>query len=466
MFKLIILIQLFLSFWITSILGGENKKPNIIVIMADDLGYQDVGFNGCKDIPTPNIDSIANNGVRFTSAYVSYSVCAPSRAGFITGRYQQRFGFERNPQYKPNDPNMGLTKNEMTIPESLKTVGYTSGIIGKWHLGAHNNHHPLERGFDEFFGHRGGGHKYFCEKLTIAGAENAKSEADSYNTLIERQTKPVKTTGYLTDVFSQEAVDFVERHKKKPFFLFLSYNAPHGPLQATKKYLDRFSKIKDKKRRTYAAMVSAVDDGVGHVLDALDKNNLAQETIIFFLSDNGGPEKHNASNNGNLRGGKSDVWEGGFRVPFAFRWTGHVKPTVYHKPVSSLDIFATIAKVSNGKTNPDKPLDGVNLIPYVTGIKKGVPHEVIYLRKYDQSRFAVRQNDLKIVIPGKDENPQLYNLKTDISETQDIASKQPKDVVRIDSLRKAWAGELVEPTFLGLMHARGKSKSKKKEKKK
>jgi arylsulfatase A-like enzyme len=283
------------------------RKPNLIVIMADDLGYQDVGFNGCKDIPTPHIDRIAAEGVRFDSAYVPYPVCAPSRAGFMTGRYPQRFGFERNPQYKPADPAMGLSREETTIADSLRAAGYATGLIGKWHLGAHLSLHPLERGFDEFFGHRGGGHIYFCDELTIRDSGKAKNEAESYRTFIERGRSPVKTTGYLTDVFSQEAVEFIARHKERPFFLFLSYNAPHAPLQATETYLSCFPHIADDRRRTYAAMVSALDDGVGRVLDTLQTHGLSNDTMIFFLSDNGGPEAVNASDNGILRGGKSDV---------------------------------------------------------------------------------------------------------------------------------------------------------------
>jgi len=271
--------------------AAVSEKPNLIVIMADDLGYADVGFNGCKDIPTPNIDKIAISGVRCTSGYVTYSVCSPSRAGFITGRYPQRFGYERNAQYKPDDPNMGLPLDEVTIARSLGKVGYTSMVIGKWHLGAHPSLHPLNRGFDEFYGHLGGGHRYMPEDLTLRDSYKAKDEGESYITWILRGHEPVKPRKYLTDEFSDEAVSFVKRHKDENFFLFLSYNAPHTPLQATEKYLSRFPDIKDKKRKTYAAMVSAVDDGVGMLLDKLDELKLTEDTIVFFLSDNGGPEQ-------------------------------------------------------------------------------------------------------------------------------------------------------------------------------
>lgn len=452
------------------IVNSQSEKPNMIVIMTDDLGYNDVGFNGCIDIPTPNIDRIANNGVKFTNGYTSYSVCGPSRAGFMTGRYGQRFGFERNPQYKSDDPNMGFPKDEKTIAEHLKTVGYTSGIIGKWHLASHISGHPLNRGFDEFYGHLGGGHNYFPENLVIEDSYlsgdyiqipseekggkpwKGSTELASYRTWILRNHTPVKTTNYLTDEFSDEAVNFVERNKDEPFFLFLSYNAPHTPLQATQKYLDRFSNIENKKRKTYAAMVSAVDDGVGKVLDKLKELNLEENTIVVFLSDNGGPESKNGSDNGILREGKGSIYEGGFRVPFAMQWKGVVERGVYDYPVSSLDILGTISALSKVEIDKDKPLDGVNLIPYLRGKKKDTPHKNIYLRKFDQDLHMVRDGDLKLVVKWKGSKKELYNLKDDIGETNNIASQNPQEVKRLYAILKEWESELVDPAFLGLIH--------------
>ncbi len=428
----------------------QHTKPNIIVILADDLGYQDVGFNGCKDIPTPNIDRIAKNGAAFTNAYVAFPVCSPSRAGLMTGRYPQRFGHERNPQYRPHDPNMGLPKSETTLAQTLKTVGYHSGIIGKWHLGADTSNHPIRRGFDEFFGHLGGGHAYFPELLTTKDSYTVEGEDKSYRTWIMRNHEPVETKKYLTDEFSDEAVSFIERNKDKPFFLYLSYNAPHAPLQATPKYLNRFKDIPNERRRTYAAMVSALDDGVGQVLNTLQSLKLEENTLVFFLSDNGGPENDNASNNGILREGKSSVYEGGFRVPFAFQWKGKIKRMVYENPVSALDIYATITALSKASIKQEKPLDGVNLMPFLTGKNKKMPHEVIYVRKYDQDQYVVRDHDLKLVIHGKTNKKELYNLKNDISETTNIADKYPQEVERLDQLRKNWNQELIAPAFLGL----------------
>ena len=440
------------------------QKPNIIVIIADDLGYADVGFNGCKDIPTPNIDRIATNGVKFTNGYVTYSVCGPSRAGLLTGRYPQRFGYERNPQYRPHDPNMGLPKEEKTLAEALKQVGYTSGIVGKWHQGADISNHPLNRGFDEFFGHLGGGHAYFPELLIIKDSYSVDSdEGVSYKTWIMRNHEPIQTKKYLTDEFSDEAVRFVEKHQKQPFFLYLAYNAPHSPLQATQQYLDRFPNIEDKKRKTYAAMVSAVDDGVGKVLDKLESLKLDKNTLVYFLSDNGGPEKDNSSDNGVLREGKSSIYEGGYRVPFAMQWKGIVNPGVYDNAISSLDIFATIAALSKVPIKKDRPLDGVNMIPYITANNKGLPHETIYLRKFDEKGYSVRHKDLKLVLK-KDGIPQLYDLKKDIGEQNDIAKQFPDEVKKLDKIRLEWDSQLIDPIFEGLiMSKKPKTKEVKKD---
>jgi arylsulfatase A-like enzyme len=373
---------------------SQKDHPNVIVIMTDDLGYVDVGFNGSIDIPTPNIDRIARQGVKFTNGYTPYSVCSPSRAGFITGRYQQRFGYERNAQYRPNDPNMGLPQSEKTIPEVMGQVGYTSGVIGKWHLGAHISNHPLNRGFDFFYGHLGGGHRYFPKELIIEDSYSINDEPMSYRTWIMRDHQPEKTDEYLTDEFSNEAVKFIEKNQKDPFFLYLAYNAPHGPLQATQKYLDRFDHIKNKKRKTYAAMVSAVDDGVGRILERLESLDIIENTMIFFLSDNGGPEPKNGSNNGPLKEGKSSIYEGGNRVPFAMQWTAEIEPMVYEYPISSLDILPTIAALTHAPLATDRPLDGVNIIPYLKGEKQGRPHQTLYVRKFDDDLYAVRDGDL------------------------------------------------------------------------
>lgn len=437
----------FLSLVGSGVVAGE--KPNLIVIMCDDLGYADVGFNGSQQIPTPGIDRIANEGVRFTDAYVTYCVCGPSRAGFMTGRYQGRFGFCRNPLYKPDDPNTGLAKEEQTLGEALQKAGYHTGIIGKWHLGAHISHHPLNRGFDEFFGHLGGGHKYFQADYQKKDSASAKNEWESYHTWIMRNHDPVEISKYLTDAFSDEAVDFVKRNHEKPFFLFLSYNAPHGPLQASEEYLARFPDISNKDRQTYAAMVSAVDDGVVDLLSTLDDLGIANNTIVFFLSDNGGATS-NASDNTPLRGHKSNVWEGGFRVPMAVRWPAKFDAGgVYKHPVSSLDIFATIAAESGAPENPGRPLDGVNLVPYITGADEGRPHRSIYLRKFDHGQYAIRHLDHKLVGPETDAAPQLFALPNDIGEGNDLAPTEPETVEMLKRFYNEWESELIDPAFKG-----------------
>lgn len=440
---------------------SQKNHPNVIVIMTDDLGYVDVGFNGSVEIPTPNIDRIAQQGVKFTNGYTPYSVCSPSRAGFITGRYQQRFGYERNAQYRPNDPNMGLPQTEKTIPEVIGQVGYTSGVIGKWHLGAHISNHPLNRGFDFFYGHLGGGHRYFPEELTIEDSYSINDEPLSYRTWIMRDHQSEKTDEYLTDEFSNEAVKFVEKNKEGPFFLYLAYNAPHGPLQATQKYLDRFDHIEGKKRKTYAAMVSAVDDGVGRILDRLESLEIAENTMIFFLSDNGGPEPNNASNNGPLREGKSSIYEGGNRVPFAMQWTAQIAPMVYEYPISSLDILPTIAALTHAPLPADKPLDGVNIIPFLKGEKQERPHQTLYVRKFDNDLYSVRDGDMKLVTKKKNSVKELYNLQEDLGEENDLADAFPEEVKRLDSLRQNWDSQLIDPIFLGLIHTdRWKKRSK------
>lgn len=447
----LITVFLFLSLSVES-----QEKPNVIVIMADDLGYGDVGFNGSTEIPTPNIDRIADQGVVFTNGYTSYCVCGPSRAGFITGRYQQRFGFGRNPLYRVNDPAMGLPLDETTIAESVSKVGYTSGIIGKWHLGAHISNHPLNRGFDEFFGHLGGGHRYFPEEYNIKDSYKAKNESESYYTWLMRNHTPEETDEYITDEFSQEAVDFVTRHKDHPFFLFVSYNAPHGPLQAKTEDLALFPDLTDK-RKTYAAMVHAVDRGVGQLIDKLQELNIEENTLIFFLSDNGGPESKNGSDNGVLRGGKSDVYEGGYRVPFAMQWKKEISSnTVFDAPVSSLDIFATLAALSEAPVNPEKPLDGVNLIPYLTGENSSQPHDALYVYKFDQDRHAVRQGDYKLLFHKEGTNKKMYNITTNISENDgsnlywNSTYRPQRDA--LEAMLSDWEAQLIHPRFLGLIH--------------
>ena len=346
----------------------SEGAPNYIIILVDDMGYGDVGFNGCLDIPTPNIDRIAKQGVVFTSGYVTWGACGPSRAGMITGRHQERFGFCRNPLFAPKDINQGLPLSEETLASALKRADYQTAALGKWHLGAHPDQRPLQRGFDHFYGFLTGGHRYFPAEWTLADETEVTAQYEAYKTKLLRNDRRVEETEYLTDALSREAVNYVRQLKDNPFFMYLAYNAPHGPLQATEKYLNRFEHITKRKRKIYAAMVSAIDDGVGMLLDELEKLDLHENTMVVFLSDNGGPEPNNGSDNGPLRGRKGTLFEGGVRVPFAIQWPSKIKAGIrYDHPISSLDLFATFLAHTPKITKPKKPLDGVNLIPYING---------------------------------------------------------------------------------------------------
>lgn len=433
--------------------AGKNiptSPPNLVLILADDLGYADVGFNGCKDIPTPNIDQIAKAGVTFTNGYVSWAACGPSRAGILTGRYQDRFGFSRNPLFAPNDPAQGLPLSEQMLSEALRQADYKSVAIGKWHLGAHPSQRPLRRGFDDFFGFLTGGHRYFPEEWTLADEYEVTSQYEAYRTKLLRNNERIEETEYLTDALSREAVNYIQKYKDDPFFIYLAYNAPHAPLQASEKYLDRFDHITDKKRKIYAAMVSAVDDGVGQVLDQLESLGLTENTLVVFLSDNGGPEHVNASDNGPLRGKKGELFEGGIRVPFTMSWPAKIPAgTVYEKTVSALDIFPSIMAQSGDNTPPRNPLDGVNLFPYLTGEQSGSPHEILYWQFYDRQEVAIRHGDKKLIYSAK--KTLLFNLEDDLGEQQNQADDQEATVIQLRQKQQLWMSQMPDAAFLGLL---------------
>jgi len=410
-----------------------KRPPNIVVILADDLGYGELGCQGCKDIPTPHVDSIARAGVRFTQGYVTCPVCAPTRAGLLTGRYQQRFGFEMNPGPEANaDEKFGLPLDQPTLAERLKPAGYITGVVGKWHLGYKPELTPPRRGFDEFFGFLSGAHNYLSSGRRgelRRGMETVGGEKE-----------------YLTDAFGREAVAFIQKNKAKPFFLYLPFNAVHTPLEATEKYLKRVEHIGDAKRRTYAAMTVAMDDAVGRVLETLRTEGLEDNTLIFFLSDNGGPTPHTTSSNGPLRGYKGQVWEGGIRVPFMVQWKARLPAgKVFSEPVSSLDIVPTVMAAVGRPAGPDDRLDGVNLLPYLVGEKPGRPHDALYWR-FDTKR-AIRSGDWKLVKEERQDRWELYNLADDIGESKDLAEKMPEKVEELERAWQEWNVQLQAPRW-------------------
>lgn len=428
---------------------GLRGEPNCIFIVADDLGYADVGFNGSEEIPTPHLDRIAAEGVRFTNGYVSYAVCGPSRAGFMTGRYQDRFGFTINPVIDPTDPLAGVPLEEKMLSEVLKPAGYATMAVGKWHLGCHPTLVPSARGFDEFFGFLSGGHNYFPEDLNIGDLSQVSEMWGWYRTKILHNGQRIEIDDYLTDELSDAAVEFIKRKSADPFFLYLAYNAPHSPMQTTEKYRSRFPDIKDRRRQTYAGMVSALDDGVGRVLAALEEAGISKETMVVFLSDNGGPESVNASDNGLLRGGKGDPFEGGIRVPFAIRWPQEIAAgLVYERPVISLDIFATITAAAGVTPDPARPLDGVDLRPYLQGKVKGAPHPLLFWKMGKAPTRVIRQHDRKLILSAKGE--QLYDLSEDLSEKRNLIKSEQAEAAKLEELFRVWDAGTLPTRFRGL----------------
>jgi arylsulfatase A-like enzyme len=409
------------------------------------MGFGDVGFHGCKDIPTPNLDALAASGVRFTNGYVSGPYCSPTRAGLLTGRYQQRFGHEFNPAGKN-----GLPLTEKTIADRLQAAGYATGLVGKWHLGNQPGMEPPNRGFQEFFGFLGGAHSYFAKAGILRGDQ------------------PVAEMDYTTDAFGREAVAFIEKHKAAPWFLYLSFNAVHTPMDATEDRLAKFPKIGDRQRRIYNAMMLAMDENIGRVRAKLAETQLEKDTLVAFISDNGGPTMPGTTMNGAsnlpLRGSKRTTLEGGIHVPFLVSWPGHLPPGVYDKPAIQLDLYPTALAAAGVKVDPTWGLDGVDLLPYLTGRNSGAPHESLYWRFGPQ--MAIRHGDYKLVkydsrldseaaAKGSTTPARLYNLASDLAETKDLFAEQPEKAKELQAKWDAWNQTLIPP----LWGARGDSDS-------
>ncbi|AWW33059.1 N-acetylgalactosamine-6-sulfatase [Echinicola strongylocentroti] len=392
------------------------QQPNVLIIVSDDQGWNDVGFNGGTDIPTPHLDALAADGVVFGQGYASHPYCSPSRAGLLSGRYQQRFGHENNIPYESATDDDGLPLSELMLSEYLVEKGYSTAAIGKWHLGDHEKFWPINRGFEHWFGFFGGGLNYWGD---------TGNKPENHGVLRDGQIVPKEQLSYLTDDFTQEAARYIDQfsNDQRPFFMYLAYNAPHAPIQAPSKYLDKVNHIEDGDRAAYAAMVTGMDEGIGRVIQKLKDTGQYENTLIFFYSDNGG-HLHGASN-APFRGHKGMLFEGGIRVPFLVTWPAGIQGGQhYDHPISALDIFPTVLAAAD-ISSPSKPLDGVNLLPFLTG-QEQKPQRMLYWRYSDGAGYAVRDGNYKLVYSGYKEDYFLFDLEEDPYEQQDIKAIFPE----------------------------------------
>ncbi len=413
---------------------AQADPPNVLVILVDDMGYGDLSCFGSRQIQTPNIDALAAQGVRCTQGYVSSSVCGPSRAGLLTGRYQNRFGIDHNPTYSDHilQESIAIPQDEPLISDRLQALGYHTACIGKWHVGQSADWHmPNARGFDYFFGMLNGNHNYFPRPD---------------NNHLFRDGEPVTEIDepYLTDWFTTEALDYIDSVPDgEPWFVYLSYNTPHTPMQAKREDIQRFSHIPNERRRIYCAMQYCLDQNVGRITEHLQASGDWENTLIVFLSDNGGPCVANASINAPLRGQKGMVLEGAFRVPMIFTWPAELPQGVtYPHPVSSLDLMATFMDAAGQPFTGegDKVYDSVNLLPYFRGEDRSQPHETIYIRIIMRGA-AFRQGDWKVVrLPHR--APELYNLANDPGEMHNLAASEPERVNQMLRALHNWEASL------------------------
>ena len=410
------------------------RKPNIILVLTDDQGWADVGFNGCTDIPTPNLDRLAGQGVIFSNGYVSHPYCSPSRAGLLTGRYQARFGHDCNMPYEgENDNSIGIPLEEELISEALQKVGYQTSAIGKWHVGDHPDLHPNNQGFDHWFGFAGGGMNYW-----------GKPRGALRTILRNGVPVPEEELNYLTDDFTEEAIDFIDKNRDQPFFIYLAYNAPHAPDHATEKYLAETKHIEYGGRSVYAAMVNAVDAGVGRIDSTLIAKGIKENTIIVFLSDNGGRTQH--ADNRPFRGHKGMLFEGGIKVPFFIHYPAKIPGGIkYPHPVSSLDLYPTFLAAAEVTDKREKQLDGVNLMPYILGQEKSLPHQYLYWRSVGGFEYAVSYKDYKLYKSAYKGKTLLFNLAEDPFERLDIADRHPELVKELVDTYQEWDAQNIPP---------------------
>jgi len=426
-------------------------KPNILVIVADDLGYADIGVHGGTTVPTPNIDALAASGIRCTNGYVSCPYCSPSRAGFLTGRYQTRFGHEFNP-HVGDEAKLGLPLDQRTIADHLRKAGYTTALIGKWHQGFSPPHHPQSRGFDEFFGFLVGGHNYILHK----DAEAKFGSAHSHD-MIYRDREVQKLDGYTTELFTDEALAFIKRHAANPSFLYLAYNAVHTPLEIIEKHKDRIpASVTDPARRGYLSLLLGLDDAIGRITTQLRESGRDKDTLIFFLSDNGGSGHepflaYNTGVNAPLRGDKGQTLEGGIRVPFFVAWPGKLPAgKLYEQPVIALDVLPTALKAAG--LQPPSDMDGVDLLPHLSGEFDAVPHTSLYWRFGPQK--AIRRGQWKLVDwrdfdKKKNSGWELYDLSKDVAEQHDLAASQSQLVTQLRRDWEQWDAGNIAPLWHG-----------------
>jgi arylsulfatase A-like enzyme len=469
-----------------------DKPPNIIFIVVDDLGKFELSAYGSTTMKTPNIDNIAKEGVLFTDCYSSSPVCGPSRAGLMSGRYQTRFGFETQPMeiypnniliyalgryfvntgdfvmdVKPKFPpewqmqKQGLPLTEFTLAEILKMRNYSTACIGKWHLGYSKDLIPNNRGFDYQYGFYGA-FSLYSKKRNSPNMVNYNQHSFSSNvqwktgrketSAIRRNDKKIKEDRYLTYAILDEGIEFMARHKEdnNPFFLYLAFNAPHVPFQAPRVYYELESDDTIEIKRVYHAMIHALDDAIGILMSKMKGLGLEENTIVYFISDNGGASYTGATTNFPYKGGKLTEFEGGVNVPFLMKWKDHIpEGMVYSNPVSSMDIFMTSVKTAQCKLPDDRVYDGVNLIPYITGEKKGLPHKDFYW-KADHIQ-AMRTENWKFLMSTRDKWIELYNINEDKYERHDLYEKNSDTLKMLLKQYNKWKKELAPPLWPRLM---------------
>ena len=409
---------------------ATDSKPNIIIILADDAGYSDFGFMGSDEIKTPNLDQLAFDGVTFNNAYVSASVCSPSRAGLLTGMYQQRFGHECN---LDSDVNNSFDPNQITIAEALKTEGYNTGLIGKWHLGDKTQNHPLKNGFDYFWGFISGARNYFYDPN--------EEFRNSIRNVVENYTQ-TKFDGYLTDVLGEKAIGFINKNHQSnnPFFLFLSFNAPHTPMHAKDDVLEKF---KENPRQVYASMMWSMDEAIGNVVAALKENNQYDNTIIYFLSDNGAAMSNDASPFP-FKGWKGNQYEGGIKTPMIMTWKNKIKSnTQFDGFISALDIFKTSLEASSVNKEYMINADGKNIMNYLSD--NNIKNENLFWRK--DKMATVRSGDYKL-IRLNDTSTVLYNIKKNYFEDFDLKINEPQVHDSLLKLLSSWENTLIDPNWI------------------